>query len=69
MEYVVVLAVDWKSKKDPIVYYSTTPRGGCLNLSSRPAIPRRILVEVERSVMPDCEHNVEYNVVICSVNK
>jgi hypothetical protein len=59
-----VLAADWHSGRDPVPYFGQEP-ATCLDFSSRPCIPRALLRPVESVQMPDCEHGVEYAVVIC----
>jgi len=67
MAVVIVLATDWDDGDDPINYYGTDP-DGCLDFNSQPAKPRSVLTLSGRKTLPDCEHGVEYDVVVCQVN-
>jgi hypothetical protein len=66
MAEVLVLKSDWNSSKDPVPYYGV---GGsnCLDFNSHSRKPRAALHAVGEVRLSDCEHGVDYEVVICEV--
>lgn len=66
MAGIYVLLSDWNSAKDPVPYYADVP-SDCLDFNNRRAKPRPLLVPVGEEVLPDCEHGMPYDVVVCEV--
>jgi len=62
----IVLEGDWSSGKDPVRCFRTTT-ARCLDLDDCTYKPRNALREVTRRQIPDCEHGIAYDVVLCSV--
>lgn len=62
----VVLASDWDSLADPVRIFGDD-QSACIDFDNQGYKPRTVLRETSRKTMTDCEHGIQYHVVICDL--
>lgn len=62
---IIVFANEWDGNVDPIKTYYLN--GTCINLNTHGYEFRNKLIERARNIIPDCQFNVPYHVVICDI--
>lgn len=62
-----VLETDWEDRQqDPV---RTFGEGPCVNLHNYGYKPRKVLNEIRRELMQDCEYGISYKIVICETQR